>query len=416
MSKSLENEGTHPVLGVGQSIIELVRYRPGMYVGSTDYHGLHWMLWDVIVYGLNQHLAGVADHISIRLSSDGSISVEDNGPGMVVDAVSGTKSVLERSLTELTSQEKRSHPIGYQVAPDFLFDDMLFVANALSSRLVAEVKRDGYLWHQEYERGVPQTDAVRLQHTVGTGTKFILWPDVTIFKDARVDRNFLLEKMRMTCYLNPRLNVQIVDGRSEQEHVYDFRFPDGVRSYVRSLTGIRHAVHEPIVVSTTVSTTRIDIALQYNSDDMTNVLTFANNYYTPDGGAHLIGFYLALIRVLNDQNRMADPHNRKDTSYDELPALQNVRRGLCAIVSIWLVKPQFENATKERLYNPEVKEQVTAAVTEGLMRHFEQVPQDRDRIVRHLTSGNLIQRYTTPLTRDEQAAWDEFHGTASAET
>ncbi len=416
MSESSEDKQTSPSQVETMSIIEVVRQRPGMYIGSTDYHGLHWMLWDVIVYGLNQHLAGVADHIAIRLSADGSVSVEDNGPGMVVDAVSGTKSVLERALTELTSQKKGSHPIGYQVVPDFLFDDMVFVANALSSRLVAEVKRDGYLWHQEYERGVPQTDAVRLQHTVGAGTKFILWPDVTIFKDARVDRDFLLEKMQMTCYLNPRLNVQIIDGRSEQEHVYDFRFPDGVRSYVRSLTGIRDAVHEPIVVSTTISTTRIDIALQYNSDDMTNVLTFANNYFTPDGGAHLIGFYLALIRVLNDQNRMADPPNKKDTSYDELPVLQDVRRGLCAIISTWLVKSQFENATKERLYNPEVKEQVAIAMTEGLMRHFEQMPQDLDRIIRHLTGGSPIQRHTTPLTRDEQAAWDEFQSTASAET
>jgi len=369
----------------------------------------------VIVYGLNQHLAGVADHIAIRLSSDGSISVEDNGPGKVVDAVSGTKSVLERALTELTSQEKRSYLIGYKVAPDFLFEDMLFVANALSSRLVAEVKRDGYLWHQEYERGVPQTDAVRLQHTVGTGTKFILWPDTTIFKDARVDLDLLLETMRTTCYLNPRLNVQVVDGRNEQEHVYDFRFPGGVHSYVRSLTGIRHAVHEPIVVSTTVGTTRIDIALQYNYDDMTNVLTFANNYFTSDGGAHLIGFYLALIRVLHDQNRMADPHNRKDTPYGKLHTLQSVRRCLCAIISTWLVEPQFENATKERLYNPEVKEQVAVAVMEGLMRHFKHMPEDLDRVVRHLTGGNLVQRYTSPLTRDEQAAWDEFRGTTSTE-
>jgi len=390
-------------------IVEAVRRRPGMYIGSTDLHGLHEMLWGVVAHGLNEHLAGSVDRIAIRLDADDSITVADNGLGLAVDAGSGTKSALEQALTELDQRETTSNV--YKV----LYGDDLFVANALSSRLIAEVKRDGYLWRQQYEGSAPQTDVVQMEPAIDTGAAITFWPDAAVFKDAHVDLDLLIERVRMTCYLNPRLTIEVIDARHGQERVHAFHFPDGVRSYVQSLTGIRREVHRPISISAIVGATRINVALQYNNDNVANVLPFANNYHTFGGGEHLAGFYLALIRVLNNFSR--GTHDRDSLPQDDSSPIHihNVRIGLSAVISIWLLDPQLENAMRSRLHNPEVKEQVAAAVTEGLMRHFEQIPQDLDRIVQHLTRGSLIQRYTTPLTRDEQAAWDEFRGTASAE-
>ncbi len=386
-----------------------------MYIGSIDYHGLHEMLWEVVAHSLNDHLAGSVDRIAIRLDADDSITVADNGLSMAIDVGSGTKSALERALTEEYRRETRADV--YKVAPLSFSGDMLFVANALSSRLVAEVKRDGHVWRQEYKQGVPQTNMVRLEPepTTDTAAAITFWPDTAVFKDTRVDLDLLIERVRMTCYLNSRLTMEVIDARHGQERVHVFHFPDGVRSYVQSLTGIRREVHRPISISATVGTTRIDIALQYNNNSVANVLPFANNYHTFGGGGHLVGFYLALIRVLNNFGCMA--RDGSSLPQDDSPTIHihNVRVGLSAVISIWLLEPQFENAMLSRLHNPEVKEQVAAAVTEGLMRHFEQVAQDLDRIVRHLKGGSPIQRYTTSLTRDEQAARNEFRGTSSAE-
>ncbi len=395
------------------SIIEVVRQRPGMYIGSTDLHGLHEMLWEVVAHSLNDHLAGSIDHITIRLDADGSITVANNGPGVAVDAGSGAKSALEHALTEVHRREVRADVYG--VAPFFLSGDMLFVTNALSSRLVAEVKREGHVWRQEYEQGVPRTDVVQPESTADTGTAMTFWPDDAVFKGAHVDLDLLIERVRMTCYLNPHLTIEVIDARHQQEHAHAIHFPDGVRSYVQSLTGIRREVHRPISISAMVGAARIDVALQYNNDNVANVLPFANNYHTFGGGGHLVGFYLALVRVLNNVGGMARDGSNLLQDDSSTIHIHNVRIGLSAVISVWLLEPQFENAMQSRLHNPEVKEQVAVAVTEGLMRHFKHVPQDLDRIVRHLTGGSPIQRHTTPLTRDEQAAWDEFRGAASAE-
>lgn len=415
MSESLEDKQTNPSQVVTIPIIEAVRRRPGMYIGSTDYHGLHEMLWEVVAHSLNDHLAGSVDRIAIRLDADGSITVADNGLSMAVDAGSDTKSALERALTEEYRRETRADV--YKVAPLSFSGDMLFVANALSSRLVAEVKRDGHVWRQEYKQGVPQTNMVRLElePTTDTGAAITFWPDTAVFKDAHVDLDLLIERVRMTCYLNSRLTMEVIDARYEQEHVHAFHFPNGVRSYVQSLTGIRREVHRPISISAMVGTTRIDVALQFNDDNVTSILPFVNNYHAFGGGPHLVGFYLVLIRVLNNFGRVTRDGSSLLQDDSSTIHIHNVRIGLSAVISIWLLDPQLENATLSRLHNPEVKEQVAVAVMEGLMRHFEHMPEDLDRIVRHLTGGNLIQRYTTPLTRDEQAAWDEFRGAASAD-
>lgn len=370
------------------SPIEAARKRPGMYIGSTDQAGLQSMLWEVVIHSLNEHLAGTADYVAIRLEADGAVTVSNNGPGIPTEVGDGATPTLEVALTAYSDTPAIAGV--YKVAQPWS-REFLWVANALSSFLVAEVQRGGYLWRQEYERGVPRAEVRPIERTTTTGTSITFWPDTTIFTDVSLDRDLLVERVRATCYLNRGLTAEVTDARAYPAAIWSFHFSDGVRAYVRHLTSIRAALHSPIAVRTVMGTTTIDVALQYNYGDARNVLSFVNSYPTWDDGSHVTGFYSALVRVLNDRGRAVTTGGTDSIMENGSLTEQDVQTGLSAVISVWLAQPSFEGATKMKLRADEVGEQISAAVTNGLVRHFMQEPEDLKRIVRHCHAGHMRQ-------------------------
>src|SRR5579871_5440899 len=242
--------------------LDAVRRRPGMYIGSTDYRGLHHLLWEVVDNSLDEHMAGNGDHITVQLNADGSAMVIDHGRGIPVDRHRTGKSGLEVALTVLHAGGKFGSG-SYKVSGG-LHGVGVSVVNALSSRLVAEVRRDGHRWRQEYEGGKPLSDVARAGRAADTGTTITFWPDKAVFGAAEWRLDLIHERMRESAYLNPGLTIQVVDTRTEPASSYSFYFEGGLLSYVRHLNANKTTLHQPIYISKLAGSTQIDIALQYN--------------------------------------------------------------------------------------------------------------------------------------------------------
>ena len=354
--------------------LDAVRRRPGMYIGSTDYRGLHHLLWEVTDNSIDEHLAGWGDRIRVTLNKDGSASVTDWGRGFPVDRHKTGKSGLEVALTVLHAGGKFGSG-SYKVSGG-LHGVGVSVVNALSTRLVAEVRRGGRLYRQEFADGKPVADVKGVGRAEDTGTTITFWPDHKVFGGAEWKLDLIHDRMRETCYLNPGLTVQIVDARAEPESAYSFYFEGGIISYVRYLNENKTALHQPIYISRTVDTTGIDVALQYNDGYNESTYAYANNIHTVDGGTHLTGFRTALTRVLNDLGRKAGLLKGEASLAGE-----DVREGLSAVISVRLLEPEFEGQTKTKLGNAEVRSQVDGTLAEGLAAHFDRNPGDLKKII-----------------------------------
>ncbi|GAC1428303.1 MAG: DNA topoisomerase (ATP-hydrolyzing) subunit B [Chloroflexota bacterium] len=353
--------------------LDAVRRRPGMYIGSTDYRGLHHLLWEVVDNSLDEHMAGHGDTIKIQLNADGSITVSDHGRGIPVDRHRTGRSGLEVALTVLHAGGKFGSG-SYKVSGG-LHGVGVSVVDTLPKRLVAEVHRGGYKWRQEFESGKPLADVQRAGKAPDTGTSISFWPDRAIFGHAEFRLDLIHERMRESCYLNPGLTIAVVDGRTEPAAAYSFYFEGGILSYVRHLNDNKTVLHQPISIGKLIGTTKVDIALQYNDGYTENVFAYANNIHTVDGGTHLTGFRTALTRVLNDLGRKAGILKEFSLSGDD------VREGLSAVISVRLLEPEFEGQTKTKLGNAEVRSQVDNALAEGLASHFEKQPAELKKIV-----------------------------------
>ena len=354
--------------------LDAVRRRPGMYIGSTDYRGLHHLLWEVTDNATDEFLAGYGDRIKIVLHADGSVSVTDWGRGIPVDRHKTGKSALEVALTVLHAGGKFGSG-SYKVSGG-LHGVGISVVNALSARLVAEVRRNGRLYCQEYDHGKPTSDVQIRGRAEDTGTTIAFWPDPKVFGHAEFRLDLIHDRMRETCYLNPGLTVQVIDARKEPESAYSFYFEGGIVSYVRYLNQNKTVLHQPISVSRMAGTTSIEIALQYNDGYNESTFAYANNIHTVDGGTHLTGFRTALTRVLNDLGRKAGLLKGEATLTGE-----DVREGLSAVISVRLLEPEFEGQTKTKLGNAEVRSQVDNALAEGLAAHFDRYPGDLKKII-----------------------------------
>ncbi len=353
--------------------LDAVRKRPGMYIGSTDYRGMHHLLWEVVDNSLDEHMAGMGDHIIVELNADGSATVKDHGRGIPVDRHRTGKSGLEVALTVLHAGGKFGSG-SYKVSGG-LHGVGVSVVNALSSRLVAEVRRDGYRWRQEYESGKPLGDVARAGRAADTGTTITFWPDKAVFGHAEWRLDVIHDRMRESAYLNPGLTIQVVDARTDPTSSYSFYFEGGLLSYVRHLNANKNVLHQPISISKLAGSTQIDIALQYNDGYTESVFAYANNIHTVDGGTHLTGFRTAHTRVLNDLGRKAGILKDFSLTGDD------VREGLSTVISVRLLDPEFEGQTKTKLGNAEVRSQVDAALAEGLTSHFEKQPGDLKKIL-----------------------------------
>jgi DNA gyrase subunit B len=355
--------------------LEAVRRRPGMYIGSTDERGLHHLVWEVVDNSIDEAMAGHATTIKVTIRRDGMVVVEDDGRGVPVGKHSTGKDALEVVHTVLHAGGKFGGG-GYKVSGG-LHGVGVSVVNALSVWMRVESARDGSIWAQEYERGKPKA-AVKKIGPQGTrrGTLTMFRADPEVFEAIDYSFEVISQRLRESAYLTKGVWITLIDERVDRER--SFYFEGGLQSFVRHLNRNKETLHNrPIYVERKEGSTAVEVALQYNDTYTENVLAFANNINTPDGGSHVTGFRAALTSSLNDWARRAGVLKDSDTNLSG----EDVREGLTAVISVKLTDPQFEGQTKAKLGNPEVKGQVQTAVADSLGQYLDENPADGRRII-----------------------------------
>jgi DNA gyrase subunit B len=361
--------------------LEAVRKRPGMYIGSTGEVGLHHLIKELADNGIDEVIAGFADEVSIALHEDGSATITDNGRGIPVDIHPKTKkNTLETVLTTLHAGGKFGEG-GYKVSSG-LHGVGSSVVNALSTKMKATVKRDGFTWTQEYAEGKPTTKLEKGPATQETGTIITFYPDPKIFKDTiEFDYKWVVDYLRHQAYLTKGVKASVMDERSGQS--YAFYFEGGIESYVRHLNAGKEAVDEDIFyVDKPVEDSMVEVALQYTDGFSETVMAFANNVYNIDGGSHLTGFRTALTRVINDYARKNGLLKDKEENLTG----EDVREGLTAVILVKIPDPQFEGQTKNKLGNPEVRGYVEQVMNEWFAYYLEEHPA----VARKIVSKGLL--------------------------
>ncbi|WP_454193223.1 DNA topoisomerase (ATP-hydrolyzing) subunit B [Paenibacillus sp. Marseille-Q7038] len=356
--------------------LEAVRKRPGMYIGSTSARGLHHLVWEVVDNSIDEALAGYCDQIDVTIHEDNSITVVDNGRGIPVsEQAKMKKSALEVVMTVLHAGGKFGGG-GYKVSGG-LHGVGISVVNALSSKVVVTVKRDGHVYRQEYQRGVPQYDVKVIGDTEETGTTTTFYPDSEIFTETtEYDYNTLLTRIRELAFLNKGIGLRITDERTGVSN--SFHYEGGIKEYVQYLNSKREVLHEqPIYVEGQRDSIQVEVALQYNDSYAENIYSFANNINTHEGGTHESGFKSALTRVVNDYARKTGiiKDNNSNLTGDD------VREGLTAIISVKIPEPQFEGQTKTKLGNSEVRGIVESLFAEKLQEFLIENPSTSRRIL-----------------------------------
>ncbi|MFF3925165.1 DNA topoisomerase (ATP-hydrolyzing) subunit B [Paenibacillus lactis] len=356
--------------------LEAVRKRPGMYIGSTSVKGLHHLVWEVVDNSIDEAMAGICDHIEIIVHEDNSVTVIDNGRGIPVgENAKLKKSTLEVVMTVLHAGGKFGGG-GYKVSGG-LHGVGVSVVNALSTKVVVQVKRDGHIYQQEYRRGVPQYDIKVIGDTDETGTTVTFLPDPEIFTETtEFDYNTLLTRVRELAFLNKGIALTLTDERTGASDY--FKYEGGIIEYVKFLNEKKEALHEePIYVEGSRDNIQVEISLQYNDSYTENIYSFANNINTHEGGTHESGFKSALTRIINDYARKTGmiKDNSNNLSGDD------VREGLTAIISVKVPEPQFEGQTKTKLGNSEVRGIVESLFAEKLQEFLQENPSVSRRIL-----------------------------------
>ena len=356
--------------------LEPVRKRPGMYIGSTGYDGVHHLIKEIADNSIDEAIAGYASRIDVTLLADGGISIADDGRGIPVDKHAKTgKSTLETVLTVLHAGGKFGGG-GYKVSSG-LHGVGSSVVNALSTKLIAEVRSNGKLYRQEYAIGVPQSEIQVVGKATDSGTTITFYPDASIFKETiEFDYKWVVNYLRHQAYLTKGVYVGVKDERTNEREA--FYFEGGIQSYVKHLNiGKEVLADAPFYVEKTVEDSGIEIAIQYNDTYIETLKPFANNVLTPDGGTHVIGFRSALTRVINDYARKSSLLKEKE---DNLTG-DDIREGLTAIILVKLPDPQFEGQTKNKLGNPEVRRYVEQVMNEYFAYYLDENPEIAKKII-----------------------------------
>ncbi|MDP2233832.1 MAG: ATP-binding protein, partial [Actinomycetota bacterium] len=357
--------------------LEAVRKRPGMYIGSTGPKGLHHLVYEVVDNSVDEALAGVCTTIEVTVHADNSITVVDNGRGIPVDKnVKLKKSSVEVVLTVLHAGGKFGGE-GYKVSGG-LHGVGVSVVNALSSRLIVNVKREGQIWSQEYERGRPIEPLKPIGKAKNTGTTITFWPDDQVFETVQFDYDTLATRFRETAFLNKNLKITLTDERELEPRREVFQYAGGIIDFVKYINESKETLHNKVIFFEAEGPEgAIEIAMQWNSGYSDAVLAFANNINTHEGGTHLEGFKNALTRTINDYARRQGILKEKD---DNLSG-EDIREGLVAIISVKLHDPQFEGQTKTKLGNTEMRGFVQSAMMQGLAEYLEEHPKPARAIV-----------------------------------
>ena len=369
--------------------LEPVRKRPGMYIGSTDERGLHHLVYEVVDNSVDEAMAGFCDKIEVMIKADGSALIVDNGRGIPVDIHPKVgKSSLEVALTMLHAGGKFGDG-GYKVSGG-LHGVGVSVVNALSKKLIAQVKRDGKVYEMLFLRGEPQGEIKVVGESAETGTSIQFWPDEEIFETVDFAFDTLRARMRELAFLNGGVRILMTDERKDQH--YDYCFEGGINSFVKFLNKNKVTLHEePIYFSTEKDTTCVEIAMQYNDTYNENIFTYANNIPTHEGGTHLMGFKSGLTRVMNDYARRFGMIKEKDENLSG----EDIREGLTAVISVKICEPQFEGQTKTKLGNSEVRPLVDSALADGLKNFLEENPA----VAKEILNKCLIARHAREAAR-----------------
>lgn len=357
--------------------LEPVRKRPGMYIGSTGYDGVHHLIKEIADNSIDEAIAGYATRVDVRILEDGGITVTDDGRGIPVDKHAKTGlSTLETVLTVLHAGGKFGGG-GYKVSSG-LHGVGSSVVNALSDKMIAEVVRDGYLYRVSFERGGIKEPLKKVGKTDRpTGTTITFHPDPTIFKETvEFDYKWVVSYLRHQAYLTKGIYTSVYDERTKQRQA--FYFEGGIQSYVKHLNIGKEVLSDSIFyVEKKVEDCMVEVAVQYNDTYVEVVRPFANNVLTPDGGTHLVGFRAAMTRVINDYARKNSLLKEKE---DNLSG-DDIREGLTAIVLVKLPDPQFEGQTKNKLGNPEMRRYVEQVMNEYFSYYLEENPNVAKKIV-----------------------------------
>ena len=389
--------------------LEAVRKRPGMYIGSTGERGLHHLVYEIVDNAVDEALAGYCTEIQVTLMADGSLQVVDNGRGIPVDIHPVEKKpALEVVLTVLHAGGKFGDG-GYSVSGG-LHGVGSSVVNALSTDLSAKVKRDGFIWTQEYKLGVPTAPVKKGEATTETGTTIRFWPSPEIFETVDFSFEVLSTRFREMAFLNKGLILSLtdlreghVDEKGEQLAVR-YQYAGGITDFVKHLNSTRGELHKSVIAieaEDTKARLSLEVSMQWNQGFSESVYTFANTIHTHEGGTHEEGFRTALTSVVN---KFAEEQGLIKKKEDRLTG-DDVREGLTAIVSIKLGEPQFEGQTKTKLGNTEAKSFTQKIVTEQLTAWFERNPQEGKDIIRKsidAASARVAARKARDLARNRK--------------
>ncbi len=358
--------------------LEAVRKRPGMYIGSTDVNGLEHLVYEIVDNSIDEALAGYCTRVDVSINADGSLTVKDDGRGFPVGLHPKLhRPAVEVCLTVLHAGGKFGGE-GYKVSGG-LHGVGASVVNALSKHMKVNVYQDGKIYQQEYQRGKILYDLKVVGETDRTGTTIQFWPDIKspenpegVFEEGIAFRmETLRTRMREMAFLNKGVRISISDMRGEPPVVKEYYFEGGIREFVKHINKNKEVLFpEPIYIEGVKNDVAVEVALQYNDSYSENTFSYANNVRTPEGGTHLVGFYTALTRTINDYGRRFKILKDNDSNLKG----EDVRESLAAVVSVKLHEPQFEGQTKSKLGNSEVRGIVDSLVSESLSAYMEENP------------------------------------------
>jgi len=350
--------------------LEAVRKRPGMYIGSTGPRGLHHLVYEIVDNSIDEALAGYCKNIHVTIQKDNSIMVEDDGRGMPVDMHPKMGIPAVEVIHTVLHAGGKFGGGGYKVSGG-LHGVGASVVNALSTHMEVEIRRNGNVYKQCYERGKTVTPLEVIGKAKKTGSKTTFWPDGEIFETTVFDYGTLEDRLRETAFLNKGIRIVFKDEREGRKREEEFFYEGGLKQFVEYQNESKEAIHKDVIYfEVKKDNCEIEVAMQYTDSYSESILGYANNIHTTDGGTHLVGFKSALTRVINDYGKRAKILKESD---DALSG-DDVREGLTAIISVKLAEPQFEGQTKAKLGNSEMRGYVDSATSEYLMAFLEENP------------------------------------------